>query len=102
MAICNDPVAELVGVVDSVCGTDPSALADGAAIETLYRQLDRLEAAVCRASAAFDSGGDWQAEGARSGAAWIATRRRCPGPPSAGGCCWVGLCAICRPPRRRG
>jgi Domain of unknown function (DUF222) len=73
-----DRIAELVGVVDSVCDADPVALADCETLEALYRQLDRLEAAVCRASAAFDAGGEWQADGARSAAAWIATRRRMP------------------------
>ena len=72
------PIAELVGVVDVVCGAEPSMLADGEAIEALYRQLDRLEAAACRASACFDAGGEWQADGARGAGAWIATRRRMP------------------------
>ena len=61
-----------------MCGTDPSVVADGESIEVLYRQLDRLEAVVCRASACFDAGGEWQSDGARSSAAWIATRRRMP------------------------
>ncbi len=73
-----DAIAELVEGIDALCGADPSAVSDGEAIEVLYRQLDRLEAAVCRASASFDAGGEWQADGARSAAAWIATRRRMP------------------------
>ena len=60
-----DAIAELVEGVNAVCGTDPSVVADCEAIEALYRQLDRLEAAVCRASACFDAGGEWQADGAR-------------------------------------
>ena len=73
-----DVVAELVGAVDAVCATDPSLLADAESVEALHRQLDRLEAVVCRASASFDAGGHWQPDGARSAAAWIATRRRLP------------------------
>ena len=61
-----------------MCGVDPSALADVESVEALYRQLDRLEAAACRASASFDAGGEWQVDGARSAGAWIATRRRMP------------------------
>ena len=59
-------------------GADPSALADCEAIEALYRQLDRLEAAVSGRRRCFDAGGQWQADGARGAAVWIATRRRMP------------------------
>ena len=78
MGGCGDPIAKLVGAIDEVVAADPSVLADCGAVEALYRQLDRLEAAVCRASACFDAGGEWRADGARTAGAWIATRRRMP------------------------
>jgi hypothetical protein len=71
---------DLKAVVDQVCGTDPAALADGESIQELHRCLARLEAATTRASASFEAGGEWQADGARSASAWLA--RRCGLPSS--------------------
>ena len=61
--------------MDQVCGTDPAALADGESIQELHRCLARLEATTTRATASFEAGGEWQADGARSASAWLA--RRC-------------------------
>jgi hypothetical protein len=69
-----DTCSALACAVDAVCEIDPGLLADGETIEVLHRQLARLEAAVTRAAAAFESGGVWETDGARSAAAWIATR----------------------------
>jgi hypothetical protein len=44
----------------------------------LSRQLDRLGAVVTRAAAAFDARRDWEADGARSAAAWMAVRCHMP------------------------
>ncbi|MFP5317136.1 MAG: DUF222 domain-containing protein [Acidimicrobiia bacterium] len=44
----------------------------------MYVQLERLKAVVTRATAAFDSGRTWEADGARSSAAWVSTRCRTP------------------------
>ena len=71
-------VAVLEAAVDAVCVADPAALADGETIRLLHRQLERLNAAVTRATAAFDAGRAWDAEGARSAAAWVAVRCRQP------------------------
>ncbi|HVL04275.1 MAG TPA: DUF222 domain-containing protein [Acidimicrobiales bacterium] len=71
---------DLTSVVDQVCDTDPAVLCDGDSIQELHRCLARLEAATTRASAAFESGGEWQADGARSASAWLA--RRCGLPSS--------------------
>ena len=49
-------------------------MADGETIVALHRQLERLEAATTRATAAFDAGRAWEADDARSAAAWVATR----------------------------
>jgi hypothetical protein len=69
-----DPVADLVAAVDALCGVDPAGLADGDTVQALHRQLDRLSGLTTRATAAFDAGGEWEAEGARSAAAWVAVR----------------------------
>ena len=45
-------------------------------------QLAILQAVFTRAVAAFDAGGTWEADGARSAAAWVATRCRLPTPVS--------------------
>jgi hypothetical protein len=44
----------------------------------LHRQLERLDAVATRAVAMFDATRDWEADGARSATAWIATRCRLP------------------------
>ena len=69
---------QLVALIDSLCEADPAALADGETLELLYAQLERLSAVTTRATARFDAGGEWSADGARSAAAWISTRCRLP------------------------
>jgi hypothetical protein len=69
---------DLKSVVDQVCGTDPQALTDGESVVELHRCLARLEAATTRATAAFDAGGEWAADGARTAAAWVAARCQLP------------------------
>ncbi len=56
----------------------PSNYGDGASIEELHRLASRLEAFVTEASAAFEANGEWAADGAKTAAAWIATRCRLP------------------------
>jgi hypothetical protein len=68
----------LTAAVDRVCAADPTAMADGEAIEALHRQLERLDAATTRATAAFDAGRSWEVAGARSAAAWISARCHLP------------------------
>src|SRR5438874_1777281 len=71
-----DVLVELSGAIDAVCAAKPARLADRESIQDLHRQLERLHAATTRASAAFEAGGTWEADGARSAAAWLATRVR--------------------------
>src|SRR5437588_12775809 len=78
MHVLIDVASELASAVDRLSDADPTVLADGETIVALHRQLDRLEAATTRATAAFDAGGTWAADGARTAAAWIATRCRLP------------------------
>jgi hypothetical protein len=74
----SDPISELAAVIDALGAEAPSALADGESIQALHRQLERLNALTTRAVAAFEAGRTWEAEGARSAAAWMATRCRLP------------------------
>lgn len=69
---------ELTEVIGRLVDSDTSTLADAESIVTLHRQLARLDAVVTTATAAFDSSGDWAADGAQSCAAWVATRTRLP------------------------
>ena len=67
-------LAQLSGAIDAVCATEPARLADPESIQDLHRQLERLNAATTRATAAFEAARTWEADGARSAAAWLATR----------------------------
>ncbi len=57
-----------------------AALADGESVVELHRALARLEALATRSAAAFDASGEWEADGARSAAAWMAVRCGIPSP----------------------
>ena len=69
-------LVELTGAIDALCAAEPAQLADRESIQDLHRQLERLHAATTRATAAFEAGGTWEGDGARSAAAWLATRLR--------------------------
>ena len=71
-------LVELSGAIDAVVDTDPAHLADAEAVVAIHRQLQRLEAVATRASSAFEAAGTWTPDGARSAAAWLATRCRLP------------------------
>ena len=51
---------------------------DGASIEVLHHELARFEAFVTEATAAFEAGEEWAADGAKTASAWLATRCRLP------------------------
>ena len=80
MPVLIDVASKLASAVDRLSDADPALLADGEIIVALHRQLDRLEAVTTRATAAFDAARAWEADGARSAAAWIATRCHLPTP----------------------
>lgn len=71
-------VDELTAVVDRMVAAGPSSLADAETVLGLHRQLDRLGAVNTRATAAFDASRAWADDGARSAAAWLATRAQLP------------------------
>jgi hypothetical protein len=78
VAVVVDVLSELTAALDAACEVDPGRLADPESVQALYRQVERLGAVTARASAAFDAGGAWAADGARSAPAWLA--RRCHQP----------------------
>ena len=71
-------VGGVVAAVDALGAVDVAVLADAESIVELHRQLERLDALVTVAAAAFDAGGVWAADGARSCAAWVAGRCSVP------------------------
>lgn len=71
-------LAMLCAAVDALVDAEPSSLADGESLVQLGQQLERLTAVVTRATAAFDAAKSWEADGARSAAAWLATRAHLP------------------------
>jgi len=64
----------LSATIDRLAASDPTGHADGESMERLFRELTRLEAYVTRATAAFDSSGAYEADGARNAASWLAAR----------------------------
>jgi hypothetical protein len=68
----------LTAEVDELAAADPSVLADSASVVALHRLSARMEAIAARASARWDANSEWSADGARSGAAWLAARTRAP------------------------
>jgi len=78
MELRHEDMAALIEAVDVLCAADPDRLADGETVVQLHVQLERLKAVVTRATAAFDAAGEWEADGARSAAAWVAARCRTP------------------------
>ncbi|HVL29029.1 MAG TPA: DUF222 domain-containing protein, partial [Acidimicrobiales bacterium] len=73
-----EPTSQLVAALDGLCDADPTSLAAGETVVELHRQLERLAAVVTRATAAFDSEREWEADGARTAGAWLAARCRLP------------------------
>ena len=67
---------DLAESIDRLVAIDPAELADMESIESLQRQMTRLDAVVTGATAAFDASGNWALSGARSTTAWLTTRCR--------------------------
>jgi len=64
----------LARAIDMLVGDSPDAHADDVSVETLHRLRDRLDAYVTRCTAVFDAANAYEPDGARTAAAWIATR----------------------------
>lgn len=65
-------------MLDELADLDPVVVGDSETVVALHRQLERLGAVTTRATAAFDASGAWEADGARSAAAWVTTRTHLP------------------------
>jgi len=78
MSVSAGVVDELATAVDKLVEVDPAVLTDGETVVGLHRQLERMLAVTTRATAAFDASVAWQPDGARTAAAWLATRCRLP------------------------
>ena len=68
----------LISTVDALVAEVPERLADPDSIVELHRQMARLQAVEARAVAAFDAGRAWEADRARTAAAWLSVRCRLP------------------------
>ncbi len=64
--------------LDALVSAGAEHYGDGSSIETLHRALSRLEAFVTEATTAFEASEEWAADGAKTAAAWIATRCHLP------------------------
>jgi len=71
-------VSGLGDAIDELFERGAQACSTGDAMIELHRLLARLDAFVTTAAAAFDATREWEADGARSAAAWLATRCRLP------------------------
>lgn len=71
-------IGTLAGAIDELFCEGPSSCADGDSMVELHRQLTRLQAFVTEAVGAFDTGGAWAVDGARTAAAWMTARCRLP------------------------
>ncbi len=69
---------EFAEALDALMASDARNYGDGASIEELHLLLSRLESFVTEATAAFELGEEWAADGAKTAASWIATRCRVP------------------------
>jgi hypothetical protein len=71
-------LGSLTDVIDHLVESDPQKYGDAESMEVLQRELARLESFVTTSTAAFDTSGAWEADGARNAASWLATRCRVP------------------------
>ncbi len=64
--------------LEALVASDAANYGNCESIVELHRLLSRFESFVTEASAAFEVGEEWAAEGAKTAPAWIATRCRIP------------------------
>ena len=69
---------DFADALDALVSSGAENYGDGASMEVLFRELARFEAFVTEATAAFEAGEEWAADGAKTASAWIATRCRVP------------------------
>jgi hypothetical protein len=64
--------------LDALVASGAANYGDCASMEELHRLSARFEAFVTEATSAFETNEEWAADGAKTAAAWIATRCRVP------------------------
>jgi hypothetical protein len=69
---------DLSDLVHEIAGSDPFSYSDPDSIVCLERIQNRLESILSNAVGAFDAGGEWASDGARTSVAWISTRCHLP------------------------
>jgi hypothetical protein len=69
---------DLEEALEALIAAGASNYSDGASVERLYRIQARLDSVVTEATAAFEVGEEWAADGAKTATAWIASRCRVP------------------------
>jgi hypothetical protein len=74
MSVLEDVTTGLKRAVDALVQADPLSLGDGETVVALHRELERIKAVTARVTAAFDVSRAWEADGARSAAAWLIGR----------------------------
>ena len=74
-AVC-DVLETFREAVDALVGVDRTLLADGESMVALLSELSRVEAVVCRQTAAFDASGTWALDEAPNSTVWVTTSAR--------------------------
>ncbi len=69
---------DFAGALEALVASGAGNYGDCASIEELHRHLSRFESFVTEATASFEAGEEWAADGAKTASAWIATRCRLP------------------------
>ena len=62
--------------LEALVASGAANYSDGASIEELHRIQARLDSFVTEATAAFEVGEEWAADGAKTAASWLSTRCR--------------------------
>jgi hypothetical protein len=78
LLIMTTPVTDLANAVEALTTVDSATLGHGESLVELVRAVERLEAVVARAMAAFDAHRSWEPDGARSAASWLSTQCHLP------------------------
>src|SRR5271154_6622368 len=64
--------------LEALIASDAANYGDGASMEVLHRAHSRFESFVTEATAAFEVGEEWAADGAKTPASWLSSRCRVP------------------------
>ena len=91
--MATDAIGVLTAALDEAVAVEPTVLGDGEAVVALHRQLERLQAVVTRAVAAFDAGGTGRPTGPAPRRRGWPRRAASPSRRCGGGCTWAGSCA---------